>query len=219
MKWLMGALLVLNIGFFSWFALSKAPEQPQQPLHQPLQPEKIKLLIPEEVEALPKIGEVEGSPKPDEVYGCYEWGSFAEQSLKQAQNILVQNSLIATVEQKTSRETMRYWVYIPPLPSAQAAQDKVVELKALGVDVSFIIQEAPWRNAISLGVFKDERLATKLLEQLKQRGVVSAQKGIRNQEKGRSSLLINNMSSEMAIELNKLGASFPGSELKQVICQ
>ncbi|MCB5188166.1 SPOR domain-containing protein [Methylobacillus caricis] len=219
MKWLMGILVALNIGLLGWLALTNAPEQPQQPLHQPLQPEKIKLLMPEEVEALPRIGEAEGTPKPEEVYGCYEWGSFSEASLKQAQDILLQNSLIASVEQKTSRETMRYWVYIPPLPSVQAAQDKVVELKALGVDVSFIIQEAPWKNAISLGVFKDERLATKLLEQLQQRGVVSAQKGIRNQEKGRSSLLINNMSAEMAIELNKLGASFPGSELKQVICQ
>ncbi|MCB5189128.1 SPOR domain-containing protein [Methylobacillus arboreus] len=219
MKWVLGSLLLLNIALWAGFSLFQPQQAPNQHLHEPLSAEQIKLLTPEEVEALPKTGEVPGTPKPDEVYACYEWGSFSADGLQRAQAILNQHSLVATVQQKTTQEALRYWVYIPPLPSLQAAQDKVTELKALGVDVSFIIQEVPWRNAISLGVFKDERLATKLLEQLQSRGVQSAQKGVRNQEKGRVSLIINDMSAEMAIELNKQGASFPGSELKQVICQ
>lgn len=218
MKWIVGGLLVLNLGL--WIAVGWFHPQPASKTHvyEPLSADKIKLLTQDEVDALPKADEP-GDARQGEAYACYEWGSFSTEGLQRAQVILSQHSLVATVQQKTMQEALRYWVYIPPLPSLQAAQSKVGELKALGVDVSFIIQEAPWRNAISLGVFKDERLANKLLEQLQRQGVRSAQKGVRNQEKGRVSLLINDMSAEMAGELNKQGANFPGSELKQVICQ
>lgn len=219
MKWLLSILLIVNLGLWLGSSLHEAPAGAKSPLHAPLMADKIKMLTPEEVEALPKTGEVEGTPKPEEIYACYEWGSFSAHDLKEAQQVLGQQSVTATLEQKSTGEDARYWVFIPPLPTFQAALEKVVELKALGVEISFIIQEPPLRNAISLGVFKDERLATKLLEQLKRRGVVTAQKGVRNQEKGRSSLIINNMSADMAIELSKMGARFPGSELKQINCQ
>ncbi|ABE50346.1 MULTISPECIES: SPOR domain-containing protein [Methylobacillus] len=218
MKWVVGGLLLLNLGMWvsvSWF---QSPPAAKAHVHEPLDADKIKLLTQDEVEALPKAVE-SGGTLQNEAYACYEWGSFSAEGLQRAQAILNQHSLIATVQQKTIQEALRYWVYIPPLPSLQAAQSKVEELKALGVDVSFIIQEAPWRHAISLGVFKDERLANKLLEQLQRQGVRSVQKGVRNQEKGRVSLLINDMSAEMATELIKQSANFPGSELKQVICQ
>jgi hypothetical protein len=81
------------------------------------------------------------------------------------------------------------------------------------------VQDQQSRNAISLGVFKDEQLATKLLDDLKSKGVVSAVKGVRNQESGRSSLYISNMSSELVPEIEKLQPEYPGSELKQVNCQ
>ncbi|MDX9950790.1 MAG: SPOR domain-containing protein, partial [Methylophilaceae bacterium] len=82
-----------------------------------------------------------------------------------------------------------------------------------------VVQDQQSANVISLGVFKDEQLATKLLEDLKSRGVNNAVKGVRNQEQGRSSLYISNMSSELVPELESLQAEFPGSELKLVTCQ
>jgi len=54
---------------------------------------------------------------------------------------------------------------------------------------------------------------------MKTKGVDSAVKGVRNQEKGRASLLISSMSSDTAAEIDKLKPEFPGSELKQVACQ
>src|SRR5450830_1152822 len=92
-------------------------------------------------------------------------------------------------------------------------------LTNFGVQESFIVKEPQWRNAISLGVFKDEQLAAKLLEDLKARGVRSAVKGVRNNEKSQASLLVNHVSPEMASEINKLKPDFAGSELKPVSCQ
>jgi hypothetical protein len=196
--------------------------------NQSLQPEKLKLLTPEDIEKLPrKEPEATATMEPiafmtDTVpaeTGCYEWGSFSTASLLRARNVLDKYSLAATVQEQTSQESRRYWVYIPRLRSAAQAQSKVDELRALGVEDMFVVQEPQWHNAISLGVFKDEQLATKLWEELRSRGVNSAVKGVRNQEKGQASLFISNMSSDTAAEINKLKPDFPGSELKQAICQ
>jgi hypothetical protein len=150
---------------------------------------------------------------------CYEWGSFSEASLQKARSVLAKYSLDATVKQQTSQEATRYWVYIPPLKSAEAVQVKVDQLHARGIEDFFVVQEPQWHNAISLGVFKDEQLAAKLLEELKSKGVVSAVKGVRNQEKGQASLFISHMTSDAAAEIEKLKPDFPGSELKQATCQ
>ena len=223
MKWIAWSLLLLNVLLFGYFNLSKAPPTPQLASHQPIDPEKIKLLTPKEIEELPKKSAeakpAESLPPAPEQLSCYEWGSFSLANLPRAKNILTKFSLDATVKQQSSQEATRYWVYLPRQSSLQKAQAKVEELKALGVEPSVIVQEPQWRYAISLGVFKDEQLATKLLEEVKSKGVISALKGIRNQEKGQASLLINNMSADNAAEIDKLKPDFPGSELKQVNCQ
>jgi len=227
MKWIVWLLVTVNVLLLAYFNLD-SPQTPKVQInHQPLMADKIKLLTPAQVEALPeKVIEVKGvaavTPPaaviPIQV-ACYEWGSFSTASLQKARDILASHSLDATVKQQSSREATRYWVYIPRLKSAEAAQAKADELRALGVEDIFVVQEPQWHNAISLGVFKDEQLAAKLLEEVKSKGVVSAVKAVRNQEKGRASLFISNMSSDTAAEIEKLKPDFPGSELKQATCQ
>lgn len=223
MKWIAWSLLLLNVLLFGYFNLDKAPPVPQLVSHQPIEPEKIKLLMPKDIEALPlKTAEskpAESVPAAPEQLSCYEWGSFSIANLPRARNILTKFSLDATVKQKSAQEATRYWVYLPKMPSLPMAQAKLDELHGLGVNDGFIVLEPQSRYAISMGVFKDEQLATKLLEELKLKGVKSVVKGVRNQENGRASLLISNMSADMAAEIDKLKPDFPGSELKQINCQ
>jgi len=225
MKWVVTVLLLLNILMLAYFNLSQSPKNAHVSL-QPLHPEKIKLLTQKEVEALPGSNQSEAvaaqEPKVDMtpvVYSCYEWGNFSADNLPKARNILTKFSVESTVRQEVGKESVRYWVYIPRLSSLQAAQTKMEELRALGVTESLIMQDTQWKNAISLGVFKDEQLANKLLEELKNRGVRSAVKGVRNGESSRASLLIQHVSPEIASEIEKLKPDFAGSELKPVTCQ
>ncbi len=222
MKWVVWSLLLINALLVAYFNLATTHPAGITTSHQAMQPDKIKLLTPAEIEALPappEAADAQPLAAAPVQYGCYEWGSFSTASLPRARNILAKFSLNSAVKQKTSQEATRWWVYIPRQQSLQTAQAKVEELRKLGVQESFVILELQWRYAISLGVFKDEQLATKLLDELKARGVVSAVKGMRNQESGRASLLIDQMSSVMASEIDKLKPDFPGSELKQVTCQ
>lgn len=224
MKWIMLGLLLLNVGLLAFFELSQANQALSRSRPPPLHPEKIQLLTPQQIEAMPRKAPPEAAVQPAEpvatvTTACYEWGNFSARNLPRARTILDQFSLIATVQQQTPQASTRYWVYIPRRPSAQSANTKMEELKALGLDDIFVVQEPQWRYAISLGLFKDEQLAAKRLEDVKRRGVNSAIKAVRNQEQGQSSLLINNMSADTAAEIEKLRPDFPGSEIKQITCQ
>lgn len=220
MRWILWLLVLVNVLLLAYFNLPKQSAVELQMSEAPLSPEKIKLLKPQEINTLPRRVIESAVPMVQPVqYACYDWGTFSRAKLASARSYLNRYALDVTVRQQSAEESTRYWIYIPSLRNAAAAQAKIEELKALGVEEMYVIQDQQSRNAISLGVFKDEQLATKLLEDLKSKGVVSAVKGVRNQEQGRASLYISNMSSELVPEIEKLQPDYPGSELKQVTCQ
>lgn len=218
MKWLLSLLLLGNVLLFAYFNLPLRSGVALQVESAPLNPEKIRLLGPEEISALPLRRLPLQTPAAGQL-ACYEWGTFSRARLASARSIVNRFALDAVVIQQTAAESTRYWVYVPPLRNAAAAQARAEELRQLGISELYVVQDEQFRNAISLGVFKDEQLATKLLEELKSKGVVSAAKGVRNQENGRASLYISNMSSTLVPELEKLQPEYPGSELKQVTCR
>jgi hypothetical protein len=220
MKLLIIFLLLGNALLFAYFNLLPRSGVALQIASEPLSPEKIRLLSPQEASALPLRSQPVLTPLPMlEHFACYEWGTFPRAKLEGARSFLRDYALDVSVIQQTALESRRYWVYVPPMADAAAAQTRADELRQRGVTELYVVQDDQFRNAISLGVFKDEQLAAKLLEELKRKGVVSAVKGVRNQEQGRVSLFISNMSSTLVPKLEKLKPEYPGSELKQVTCR
>ncbi|MDR2113082.1 MAG: SPOR domain-containing protein [Candidatus Accumulibacter sp.] len=67
-----------------------------------------------------------------------------------------------------------YWVYIPPLKTRRDAENKVAELKRLGVKEYYIMPEGADGFAISLGVFSTRERAESTLAALRERGVRSS---------------------------------------------
>ncbi|MBL8481602.1 MAG: SPOR domain-containing protein [Rhodocyclaceae bacterium] len=83
-------------------------------------------------------------------------------------------------EEKLQGEASAYWVHYPALPNRQAAERKVGELRALGVDDLFIVPDSQAaRNAISLGLFHNEAAARDLLARLEKKGVKGARIEVR----------------------------------------
>lgn len=69
-----------------------------------------------------------------------------------------------------------WWVHLPPQTDRAGAERKAAELRKLGVNDFFIVSEAgASQNAISLGLYKNEDSAKRMLEQLRASGVQSAQ--------------------------------------------
>ena len=222
MRLLVWLLLLVNVAILGYFQLLSKPQGGEDARSGPLHPDKIRLLTDDQLAALPlKTPSPATVPITPEAVApsCYEWGSFAPETLASAQAVLARLSVEGTVRQQAPAEATRYWVYIPPRKTMEEVQAKADELRSLGILDFFIVQEPKWRNAISLGVFKDEKLANSLLQDLLARGVRSAVKGVRNHEGVQSSLLLKTAAPEVMVQIEQLKPDFPGTELKQVNCE
>lgn len=219
MKKLVWLLVLINVGLLGYFNLDLILPGKQKVTMPAINPEKIKLLTQQQIEALPK--KVAAAPDPSTlppVDACYEWGVFSTDRVSDAQIATSNIALQAQVKEQTPSEAKRFWVYKPPLKSPEAAQAKAIELKALGIQELFVVPDSKWKNAISFGVFEDEKLATSLLKELRANGVKDAVKALRNQGKGHASLLFSELTDEKLAELKKLKSDFPEADLKKISC-
>ncbi|MGP1717725.1 MAG: SPOR domain-containing protein [Methylophilus sp.] len=174
----------------------------------------------------PKIADKKELSKPAEsrpvVAGvCYEWSSFNTARVNEAVNLAQQLNIKSQVGQPVfGQENIRYWIYKPPMASAEAVQTKADELRKLGVEDFFIVQDDPkWRNAISFGVFRDEKLADKLMEDLKAKGVRLLIKSTRNSGQGQSVIKLFSVNPQQFSALQKSQSQFPDAVLKEIPCQ
>jgi hypothetical protein len=227
-KWLFWLLLAVNGVVFAYIKLSQPLGDGPQPGHEPVAADRMKLLTDSEVAAMPKttapdlvsvpLTEQPALPVIEQV-ACYEWGSFTGKRIDRARAIIDKLGLESRVETVANREAIRYWVYIPPLASFEEAQARNQALHSLGIDNTFIVKDAQWRNAISFGVFKDENLATRLADDMRNRGVTDVVKAVRNQEGRQFLIALDNVPGSKAEEIRRQKPDFPYSELKQVECK
>jgi hypothetical protein len=159
--------------------------------------------------------------RPSQAGACYEWSSFNMARVDEAVSLAQQLNIKTQVGQPVfGQENIRYWIYKPPLASAEAVQAKADELRKLGVEDFFIVQDDPkWRNAISFGVFRDEKLADKLMEDLKAKGVRLLVKSTRNGGKGQAVIKLQNVSAQQFASLQKTRTQFPDAVMKEIACQ
>ena len=217
-------LVLVNLGLYAYFNSADLFGMNTVVKSEQISPEKIILLRDADIEKMPKktadtsTALVTAATVADAKMSCFEWGSFSKASILNAQKALTTLSVTSKVKLQNSQEALRYWVYIPRLRSHAAAEAKVAELSALGVTDVFIVQEAKWKDAISLGVFSDEKLATQHLEDLKKKGLTNVAKRLRDEEQGHASLVTSAISATVVEQINALKPDFLGSELKKVEC-
>jgi hypothetical protein len=148
-----------------------------QPLAQQLDPHKLRIVTERELARAPAPQPAKPKPAAPEPVSlaCLEWGSFSPTEATRAAQRLEPLALGARLAQYRGEETAGWWVHMPPQGNRAAALRKAAELKKLGVEDYFILQDAgPLRWALSLGVFSTEDAAKAHLEALRARGVRSA---------------------------------------------
>jgi hypothetical protein len=212
-------LVALNLALFAWFqyyAPAEAASDPE-PARRQLSPEKIRLLEGKELKSLATV-----KPRPAAASGpagassgsCIEWGGFAVAEAPKAEQALAPLALGPRLTQRRSEETAGWWVYIPPQPNRPAALKKTAELKGLGVEEFFILQdEGKMRWAISLGVFSTEDAAKARLETLRNRGVRSAQTGERDTQVSKVWFQLRGADPAQAARFRETGQGFPGTDV------
>jgi hypothetical protein len=219
-------LLAANLGFLAWSYFGGRGSTEAQLMEQQLNPQAITLLGPEQLSALAaeRAKQVAARPKPlpplppppkVAVAACLELGAFNPGEVARVQQLLEPLALGAKLSQRRAEEIASYWVFMPPQGSRQAANRKSAELKKLGVEDFFVLQEDPkFRFAISLGIFKTEEAAQARLAELRKKGVRTARAGPRETQVQKVYFTVREVPEALASRLNELRQGFPGSELK-----
>lgn len=153
------------------------------------------------------------APEPAPL-ACVEWGSFSPQEATRAEQRLEPLALGARLAQFRGEESAGWWVFIPPQASRAAAQKKAAELKTLGVDDYFVVQDnGKLRWSLSLGVFRTEDAARARLEALRARGVRSAQVGRRETRVPKVWFQVKNVDAAINARLQEIAREFEGATL------
>ncbi len=239
-------LLLANVAFFAWsLHLSPAagPSPESHLLNQQIQPEAIKLLPADVVlEAAPvgaaSVGaaaaSADGAPArvpaqpasakavaaiPPAASVCLEWGAFSPGDMRGVLDALAKVLPEARVTQRrVVDESGQYWVFMPPQPSRQGALQKVGELRRLGVEEMFIIQDdSKYRYAISLGVFRTQEAARNYLEKLRAQGVRTVQVAPRDTSAQRVFVQVRAPADVARAELGALRTDYPGADVRSCV--
>lgn len=232
MRILLLLLLFANLGLFAYHHfLGGTDEAAAQIAALQINPEKI---VPVAVEAVSSVAPVSvpvpaaapaamsTAPVPASVpapVSCVEWGLFAGSEIARADAALAALALPAGTMQRRVTEADGYWVHMPPLKTKSEVDRKVGELKSLGVAEFFVVTDAgPWRNAVSLGLFKNEDAARAELDRLRTLGVRSATVTRREKFLKQVTFVVSEPGATMLARLKALQADFPATEIKPGNC-
>jgi hypothetical protein len=228
MRILLLLLLFANLGFFAYHRLlSGTDEAAEQIAALQINPEKI---VPVAVEAVSSVAPA-SMPAPAAVPAalssapvpapgsCVEWGVFAGSEVARVDAALAALALPAGTVQRRVMEVDGYWVHMPPLKTKSDVDRKVGELKALGVTEFFVVTDAgPWRNAVSLGLFKNEEAAKSELERLRALGVRSAMVTRRERFLKQVMFVAGDPAATTIARLTALQKDFPATEIRTGVC-
>jgi hypothetical protein len=210
-------LIAANLALFAWMRYYAPADsaQDREPLRRQIKPESIRILTGSELAGLPVLKPKPPPEPPPTQAACVEWGGFALAEAPRAEKALEPLALGARLSQRHSDETAGWWVFIPPQANRAAALKKTAELKSLGIDDFFVIQdEGKMRWAVSLGVFSSEDAAKSRLDALRAKGVRSAQTGMRDTQVEKIWFQARGADAPLQAKLRETAQGFPGTDVR-----
>ena len=159
-------------------------------------------------------GGVSAKPK---LAACLEWGFLAESDLERAQAELVK--LDVRNVRTRMREPGPVWlVYLAPARSRDDADRRVQELDEQGVKGARVLNDERFRNAISLGVFNSEQMATAQQQRMREAKVRNVAIAQRNDGIRLSVLVVPEATPALAMRLAEVRATMTGTDVNAVTC-
>ncbi|WP_456379840.1 hypothetical protein [Thiolapillus sp.] len=159
----------------------KEPKSPE--LEPPLSPEPDQEVVasvpqqqlpsaPEQALVAPE-SEPESEPEPAAatVY-CGELGPIRSRNMAKGYEQALSRSEVARVqvEARPGQEITGYWAMIPALPDVASAEAMLKKLQAAGLEDLWLIRNGELENAISLGLYTEERYAKRHADNVREMG-------------------------------------------------
>lgn len=204
-------LLAINIVVFATTLdtsdTAKTPTQISTPA--PVKQEKI-LILSSSPYPLPGSAPKQKDEQPATT--CIEIGNFSPRDA----DIFEEKMALPpdNVNRITTSTASSYMVYIPPSENMKTANRKIAELKEKGIANHFLIPEGKFRHAISLGIFKTEDSARKLITELEKRGIHDVAVAGRGKMTQHIVFRINSLDSRQLDHINNLLAQYPQTDRK-----
>ena len=216
-------LLVANIVMFAATkTYTDSPQKQDEPQElRPVESEKIRLLPSELIP--PQSGPAQPAvavEQTSEATVCLEIGEFDTTGARlfgeKIKNILPASSVV----QHQTQNPSSYMVYIPASKNKKAAESRVGELQKKGISNYFLITNGTqFKNAISLGIFKNEEAAKNLITELQKLGFDDAQTHVRSKSSATASFRIQNPDRSQLQQLERILGDFPQVSKKDCLEQ
>jgi len=205
-------LLLANLAFFALTRLDAYSGGESQRLAEQVQPDKIKLLTPQEVAAL---GPAKAAALADV---CIEWGPFAEGDRARALAELAPLGIAQLVSQRRV-EAEGYMVTLAGFASRAAAERRIAELRARNINDLSVLDLGRGQFAVSLGIYRTEAAANGRADALAQQGVPGTRVGPRTGAPERTILVIRDPPQAAVARLREIAPGFPGTEIRVGACE
>jgi hypothetical protein len=145
---------------------------------------------------------------------CVEFSGIAAGDAFRAREAFAALQAGQRISERRVEEITRYWVFVPAVRDRRAAENRMAEIRKLGVSDLSIRPD----NAISLGVFSTEDAARRFLSSIEAKGVRGAEQGPFTRDLRELVMLVREPDTELVARLTLLQRDFTGSQLRAVPC-
>lgn len=153
-----------------------------------------------------------------QLIACVQAGPFSSADARRFESRINRLDLAARPSRVDTpfQEVTSRLVYLPPNGGREGAQRRAAELKERGVSNFFIMQgDSPLRYAISLGVFKTDGAAQKLVADLGRQGVRGVRILPRGPQTTRTAFQFRRIDAEARTRIAGIADDFSGATVRQ----
>jgi hypothetical protein len=186
-------LLLANLTLFGYTWLDGGAGGEAVRLNEQVQPDKIKLLTPQEVATL---GPAKVAALADV---CIEWGPFGDTERPRALAELEPLAVGKLTTQKRVDASGLWSAMLAPFPNRPAADRRASEVRAQGVRDVSIVDAGGGRYTVAIGLFRNEEAA-------------------RAQPVSLTLIVVRDPPANVVARLRELQPSYPAAELKVTGC-
>lgn len=217
MKWVALGLLLLNLAVAGLFVGRSHWPQPASGQHAPMNVDRLSLRSQSASAPAPTEAPAPARVAAPEAF-CIEWRGLTQDEFSQVREQLKSMAGERVMSFTEVPLNTRRWVIFPPLPSPESAAAKLNELTAAGVQDAFVVKDAPWRNAISLGLYANEEAAARRLRELESKGVLGTRVEVMPRQGTEYYFLIRSEDPDALKGLSGIRQAYPNTQQSRVAC-
>jgi hypothetical protein len=216
MKWIVWVLLVANLVVAGFIVAGDRWPQAESDQTVPMNVDRLSLRS--------QSGSSKKQTPPPGIAGtetealCVEWRGLGQDEFVQVRDQLKNLAAERVMSFTEVPLNTRHWVIFPPLPSTASAEAKLSELAAAGVQDAFVVKDAGWRNAISLGLYANDEAARRRIAEVEEKGVLGTQVVLQPKQGTEFYFVIRSEDPDALKSLSDIKQAYPNSRQSRVAC-